>query len=122
MAIGIYAKFKSKEIKYSKYIGTGTNNIAELTAIKIALQKLSKYRTHRIKIYTDSRYSVGVLTMGWKVKANKELIDSIKKLLAKFTDLSIEWVKGHNASFGNKAADNLAKAARKKYEKKLKKS
>lgn len=117
MGIGIYAKFKSKEIRYSAYIGTGTGNIAELTAIKIALQKLSRYKKHRIKIISDSQYCIGILSKNWKAKANKELIAAIKDILAGFSDVRFEWVRGHDKSYGNIQADKLALAARKNFEK-----
>ena len=116
MGIGIYAKFKSKEIRYSKYIGTGTGNIAELTAIKIALHKLTNYKKHRIKIISDSQYCIGMLSKKWKAKANKELLAEIKDILDGFNDVRFEWVRGHDKSYGNIQADSLALDARKSYE------
>ncbi|MCA9610919.1 MAG: ribonuclease HI, partial [Myxococcales bacterium] len=49
----------------SEYLGRGTNNIAELTGILRAAEKLRE-REAPIRIYTDSKYSIGVLTKGWK--------------------------------------------------------
>ncbi len=119
MGIGIYVKYKDKEIKFSKYVGMGTNNIAELTAIKVALQKLKQYQNHRIKIITDSKYCIGVITNKyWKPKKNTKLIKKIKRLLKQYKDLSFEWVKGHDESYGNKQADKLALESRKNGEKK----
>jgi len=113
MGIGIYCKYKNKEIKFSRYIGLGTNNIAELTAIKVALQKLTKYKKRTIKIITDSKYCIGVLT-GWKYKFNIELINETKELIKLYPKLKFKWVKGHDGDYGNKTADYLAQAARKK--------
>jgi ribonuclease HI len=122
MGIGILAcmQLSKKEYRISKYIGKGTNNIAELTAIKVALQKLSKYKSTRIIIHTDSRYCQGVLTLGWKAKANKELIFDIKSIMMGFEHLEIEWVRAHNGDAGNEIADSLALAARKNFENKSK--
>ena len=62
---------KIKEV--SEFLGHGTNNVAELTAIERALQLVQK-RDVRIRLHTDSAYAIGVLVSGWKVKENKELV------------------------------------------------
>ena len=110
MGYGIYATYKSKEIRFSEYIGLGTNNIAELTAIYTALKKLKKYRkTTPVVIFTDSKYCIGVCTQGWKARANKELITAIKRQIGKFRCS----IKGHSGVPGNVIADKLALTARK---------
>jgi ribonuclease HI len=63
----------------SEYLGTGTNNIAELTAILRGLQLTARDRA--VVIYTDSSYSIGILSLGWKAKANQELVAEIRALL-----------------------------------------
>jgi ribonuclease HI len=113
MGIGVYAIYNGKEIQHSAYIGKGTNNIAELTAIKFALQKLLKYRRTPIKIFTDSKYCIGVLTLEWKAKANVQLIESIKEIMSRYDNIEFEWVKGHAHSKGNQIADEIAVKARK---------
>lgn len=115
MGFGIYAKYKSKEIRLSEYIGLGTNNIAELMAIYTALVKLKKYRESTpVIVYTDSKYCIGVCTQGWKAKANKELINDIKRLIGKFRcSIKFKWVRGHSGNPGNIIADKLALAGRK---------
>ena len=115
---GIYLIYKSefdepKEIRYSRYIGKATNNIAELTAIKISLKKLKKYRSLQIRIFTDSKYCIGVLTKGWKVNANVDLVNEIKELIIPFNNIDLRWVKGHSFCEGNKIADKIAVKARK---------
>ena len=39
-------------------------------------------RARRMRIYTDSAYSIGVLSKGWKAKANQELIARMRRRLA----------------------------------------
>ena len=66
-------------------LGMGTNNVGELTAIGLAIELLDEAgfdQTAPVEILTDSKYSNGVLTQGWKAKANKELIQSVKNALA----------------------------------------
>jgi ribonuclease HI len=63
------------------------------------------------RIFTDSNYAYGVLALGWKVRANREMVESIKKLMAKFTNLKLIKVKGHAGQEGNERADFLATSA-----------
>jgi ribonuclease HI len=114
MGIGIYAIYNGKAIQYSSYIGKGTNNIAELAAIKFALKKLMKYHRTPIMIFTDSKYCIGVLTLEWKAKANIKLIHSIKRLIKQYDNIKFDWVKGHSNCHGNQVADQIAVEARKR--------
>jgi ribonuclease HI len=108
--IGILLRFKDHEKEISRNIGTATNNIAELEAIKTALLELKHYN-YPVRVFTDSSYACGVLTLGWKARKNKELINSIKKLISKFSNLRLIKVKGHNGFAGNEKADFLATSA-----------
>ncbi len=91
----------------SQYIGYGTNNIAELMAINVALQTVND-KTRPVRLYTDSNYCIGVLTKGWKAKANRELILSIRELMKEFDDLKLHKVKGHSDHPLNDRADLMA--------------
>ncbi len=94
-------------LEISQFLGHGTNNIAELTAIKVALETLDD-TDRTIHLYTDSSYAIGVLTKGWKAKANRQLILSIRRLVDQFSDLHIRKVKGHSGDPLNERADDLA--------------
>src|SRR6188768_2356751 len=62
MGIGIVAVDGSKRKEHGEYLGVGTNNIAELTAIDRALDLIGgDAAKRRLRIYTDSAYSIGVL-------------------------------------------------------------
>ncbi len=107
---GVFLTTPKQQIKIAEPLGNGTNNIAELQAIAIALQVIPiEDREKAINIYTDSTYSIGVLTQGWKAKANKELIAEIKALLQDFSDVQFIKVKGHSGDPGNEMADELAR-------------
>ena len=94
----------------SEYLGHGTNNTAELTAIMRVAQGTPD--TGRpLHIYTDSSYSIGVLTKGWKAKANKELIAEAKSALRGVEDVELFYVKGHAGIELNEKADELAREA-----------
>lgn len=94
----------------SEYLGRGTNNIAELTGILRAAELLSG-RSDPIRIYTDSKYSIGVLTKGWKAKKNSELIHDAKTALSTLADVKLHYVPGHAGVALNERADELARAA-----------
>lgn len=111
--IGVLFIFEDKQREISRYIGHGTNNIAELSAIKTALEEL-KRDDLPVRIYTDSNYSIGLLTQGWKPKKNQSLIHQIKGLMARFSDLKFIKVKGHAGIKENEVADYLATSAIKK--------
>lgn len=95
----------------SKYLGRATNNIAELTAIEEALLIAVDAVERPFVIHTDSQYSIGVLSQGWKAKANQELIARIKLALKRFSLLELRYVKGHAGIPDNERADELARAA-----------
>ncbi|MEA3280274.1 MAG: RNase H family protein [Thermodesulfobacteriota bacterium] len=111
--IGALLLFRNHEKEISKYIGIATNNIAELEAIRTALLELKKTDLP-VRVFTDSSYAYGVLTLGWKAKKNLELIRSIKKVITKFKDLKFIKVRGHEGVEGNEKADFLATSALKK--------
>jgi ribonuclease HI len=108
--IGVVLRFGKHEKEISEYIGVTTNNIAELKAIQTGLSAL-RNRNLPVRILTDSRYAYGVLVLGWKARANNELVESIKKTMNKFKDLEIVKVKGHAGDEGNERADFLATSA-----------
>ena len=97
----------------SRHLGIATNNVGELTAIDMALDLLSSAgvpQTATVALFTDSKYALGVLTQGWKAKANQSLIQGIKARLAQWPNFDIQWVAGHVGLPENERADALAVA------------
>jgi ribonuclease HI len=94
----------------SEYLGQGTNNIAELVAIERGLE-LVRNRARPVVVHSDSSYAIGLLSKGWKAKANVELVARIRALVASFPDL--RWVKvpGHAGVPDNERCDALAREA-----------
>jgi len=108
----------------SKWIGgfqkQGTNNIAELKAMQMALYLAKKMNINIIR--TDSQYVINTITKwassweakGWKKKGgikNLELVKAIYEEYKTFKDIQIEYVKGHSGDKGNDLADQLANEA-----------
>ena len=94
-----------------EYLGpSSTNNVGELTAILHAVQAIPA-QAQSVLIYTDSKYAIGVLTKGWKAKANTELIGRTKSALAVCRNVRLEYVPGHSGVPMNERADELAREA-----------
>ncbi|MGD8520184.1 MAG: ribonuclease H [Desulfobacterales bacterium] len=108
--IGVVMRYGKHQKEISEFIGTATNNIAELKAIEIGLNAV-KNKDLPVKLYTDSNYAYGILALGWKEKKNKDIVASIKKIISKFKNLTFIKVKGHAGDEDNERADFLARNA-----------
>jgi ribonuclease HI len=114
MGIGIVVVADRQRAERGEYLGVGTNNIAELTAISRGLDlaaELAPDRDRPIRIYSDSSYALGLLGKGWKAKANQELVASLREQLATFPRAKLVKVAGHAGVDNNERCDQLARQA-----------
>ena len=97
-------------------LGQGSNNIGELWAHGVALQEM-QYPAFPLKhysgvhIFTDSQYSINLITKGHQARANKEITAALKRLyksVSLTTSLHYHWCAGHTGIVGNDAADTSA--------------
>lgn len=109
--IGVVIKDGDSRRELSEYLGQGTNNIAELTAIERALEHLLEQRERQVIVHSDSSYALGLLTKGWKPKANTELVSRLRTLAKNFPKLRFVKVKGHAGIPENERCDELARRA-----------
>jgi ribonuclease HI len=109
-ALGVVVIDGPERKELGEFLGDGTNNIAELTAIERGLE-LVRDKTRPVYVYSDSAYSIGLLSKNWKPKANVELVGRIRKLTAQFPDLHFVKVKGHAGIPDNERCDELARTA-----------
>jgi ribonuclease HI len=110
--IGVVILDRGKRREISEYLGMGTNNIAELTAIERALEALDEEaRSRPVVVHSDSSYSLGLLTKNWKAKANQALVARLRALAKEFANLHLVKVKGHSGVPENERADELAREA-----------
>jgi ribonuclease HI len=107
--LGVVLLHGGERRELSEYLGVGTNNIAELTAILRALE--AHEGEQPLLVHTDSQYAIGVLTKNWKPKANQELIQRIKERMQAHRRLRFVYVPGHAGVPLNERADALARAA-----------
>ncbi len=108
--LGVVVMMDGKRFELSEYLGQGTNNIAELTAMLRVAEKCAGQKVP-VHAYTDSSYSIGVLTQGWKAKANQELVATVKAALCAVPEIHLHYVKGHAGIELNERADELAREA-----------
>jgi ribonuclease HI len=66
-----------------------------------------------VTVYTDARYVIGVMTLGWKRKANGDLLQQLDVLCAKY-DVAFKHVRGHAGQPLNERCDELACQEREK--------
>lgn len=108
--IGVVMRYGGHTREISKYIGVTTNNVAELEAIRIALEEL-KRTDLPVYIHTDSSYACGLLVKNWKAKKNLELVGTIRRQLTQFKEIHLIKVRGHQGVPDNERADRLATEA-----------
>jgi ribonuclease HI len=108
--LGVVIVGDGAQREISEYLGEATNNIAELSAILRGLQSIED-RTRPVIVYSDSAYSIGLLTQNWKAKKNVELVDQLRALCRQFSDLRFVKVLAHSGISLNERVDQLAVAA-----------
>jgi len=105
MGIGVVVVAGDKRKEHGEYLGRGTNNIAELTAIRRGLEIASELvpaGDRPIRVYSDSSYAIGLLSQGWKAKANQELeascLQSCDDLEATYRKKGVRTYQGYVAN------------------------
>ncbi len=83
-----------------------TNNRMEMTAAIEGLRVVPEDR--KVHVFSDSKYVVNTMTLGWKRKKNLDLWELLDGVAAK-RDVTWTWVKGHSGHAFNEKADLLAR-------------
>jgi len=112
--IGILFKDNNDNSKmFKKYIGIGTNNNAEYTALISALEIAMDSGLKEINVYTDSQLVANQINGSWKVKDSdiKILFSKAKELINNFSLFTITHIRREE----NSQADRLANEAINEY-------
>jgi ribonuclease HI len=107
MAIGVVLIWNGRVKEHSEEIGKGTNNVAELTAIKTGLQMIKK-RDIPVTIISDSQYALNCLKGNWNPSKNTDLIKEIQTIISEFETVHFKWARGHSGNKWNERADELS--------------
>jgi ribonuclease HI len=92
-------------IEIGRYLGEGSNQTAELHAMREALLRARPGDL----ILSDSMYAVNLIIGRWRAKAHKKLVNEIRRLLR--PGVTVKWVSGHAGDKWQERADALAKRA-----------
>lgn len=103
----------------SHNLGTGTNNVAELTAFILSVKWIQENAPgQKFTVFSDSQYVIkgttewmkGWIAKDWKGVKNTDVWKIVEKE-TKHLDFEMVWVKAHNGDYWNEIADDLAKEA-----------
>jgi ribonuclease HI len=96
-------------VRIAEYVGTGTNNFAEYSALLAALRFAVFSRCEELQVYADSELVVKQIKGEYQVRNEgiRILYDSAKRWIALIPRFSIHHVRREN----NKDADELANLA-----------
>ena len=117
---GIVMKFQNQRKELSQGYRKTTNNRMELLAVIIGLESIKKPDIPII-VYSDSKYVVDAINLGWvhswvkkgfKDKTNPDLWQRFLKIYQKH-QVKFVWVKGHAENIENNRCDELAVIASK---------
>ena len=108
MGIGAVLICGENKATISANKGDGTSNRAEIMAVIESLKAIKEPSKYDIELYTDSQLVHGFIELNWNPSVNKELVQEMRKLVAKCHSFKTIKVKGHSANVYNNLADKLA--------------
>ncbi|MBC7933429.1 MAG: hypothetical protein H7Z38_22945 [Rubrivivax sp.] len=91
---------------FGEYLGSATNQQAEVAAAAIGLEQLRE--PCRVRVLSDSRYVVETMSGRFRRKTNHEWWARLDKAAAPH-DIKWEWVKGHAGHVAQEAVDLAAR-------------
>jgi len=91
---------------FGEFLGSATNQQAEIAAAALGLESLSE--TCTVTIMSDSKYVVETMGGTWKRKTNHDWWKRLDTASARH-DIEWRWVKGHDGHEIQEAVDKLAR-------------
>lgn len=93
---------------FCEYLGSATNQQAEIAAAEIGLRTLTE--PCKVRVLSDSNYVVQTMLGKFRKKTNHEWWARLEKAAEKH-EISCEWVKGHSGHIVQEVADTMARRA-----------
>lgn len=96
----------------SEFLGQGTNNTGELTAIKRGVSRAKSLGATELDVHSDSELSVSIMN-GTKKTKKEHLAILSEEIKADIGCMRVtfSWIKAHNGHVWNEMADRLADAS-----------
>jgi ribonuclease HI len=91
---------------FGQYLGTATNQQAEIAAAALGLSSLRE--PCRVRVVTDSRYVVETMSGRFRRKSNLDWWEKLDEA-ARQHSVAWEWAKGHAGHVIQEAADRAAR-------------
>ncbi len=91
---------------FGEYLGSATNQQAEIAAAEIGLRNLTE--PCKVRVLSDSRYVVQTMTGNFRKKANLDWWAKLDRAASKHK-IEWEWVKGHDGHAVQEVADKMAR-------------
>lgn len=91
---------------FGQYLGTATNQQAEIAAAALGLSSLRE--PCRVRLVTDSRYVVETMSGRFRRKSNLDWWEKLDEA-ARLHSVTWEWAKGHAGHVIQEAADRAAR-------------
>lgn len=91
---------------FGEYLGSATNQQAEIAAARIGLEQLRE--PCKVRLLSDSRYVVETMMGNFRKKTNHDWWAGLDKAAKKHT-IKWEWVKGHAGHEVQEVADSMAR-------------
>ncbi|MBL8182350.1 MAG: ribonuclease HI [Blastocatellia bacterium] len=98
--------FKGLWRAVGEYLGSATNQQAEIAAAAIGLESLKE--ACDVTLLSDSRYVVETMGGTWKRKTNHDWWKRLDQASAKHS-IKWQWIKGHNGHEVQEIVDKLAR-------------
>lgn len=98
--------FKGYWRAVGEYLGSATNQQAEIAAATLGLENLKEPCS--VELLSDSRYVVATMSSGWKRKTNHDWWAKLDKAAARH-DIEWKWIKGHAGHEVQEIADKAAR-------------
>ena len=93
---------------FGEYLGSATNQQAEIAAATIGLKTLTE--PCKVRVLSDSNYVVQTMLGKFRKKSNQEWWKKLDEAAEKH-DITWEWVKGHAGHEVQEVADSMARKA-----------
>ena len=91
---------------FGLYLGTATNQQAEIAAAALGLEQLRE--PCRVRLLTDSRYVVETMSGRFRRKANHDWWERLDKAVDAHS-IQWQWIKGHAGHTAQEAVDGAAR-------------